>query len=577
VNLATALLRQGRRLEALAELQRACPLVPEAAQVRALLGAVSLEATQELLEQDRLEEAVACCVQGLQVAETPHARSEFLQLVGALPRFPRETDLRPWLLRALDESWCRPDELVPACLRLFRDLPRVDHGPGSLAGDPLFQRLLGTTLIAQREVELHLTSARQALLGSLPEGTQALQPDDGRLQFACALARQCFLNEYVYAVSPDEEGRVALLRARTEAQLASGGSVPPLWLAVLGCYLPLHGVQALEAEAPWPAPLRSVLAMQVLEPRQEAELKPMIPRWTPIRSEVSLQVRQQYEENPYPRWLKTARPVPASDFDAHVRRLFPQAPFRGRGRSGPVRILVAGCGTGRQPIEAATICPDVEVLAVDLSLSSLAYAKRKARELGLSNIEFVQGDLMELGDLGRDFDLIEAFGVLHHLADPAAGWRTLLSYLQPDGLMYLGLYSELGREAVVAARAHIALQDIPADAAGIRRLRQELLAPPCSGRFEQLASSHDFYSTSACRDLLFHVQEHRFTLPRLEALLAELELCFGGFLVHPEIAREYRKRYPEDMAGTCLENWNTMEKAFPLLFSSMYQFWVQRR
>ena len=118
------------------------------------------------------------------------------------------------------------------------------------------------------------------------------------------------------------------------------------------------------------------------------------------------------------------------------------------------------------------------MLAIDLSLSSLAYAQRKTRELGLPNIEYAQADVLALGSIGRSFDVIDASGVLHHLSDPAAGWRALLSLLRPGGLMRVGLYSELGRADIVAARQFIAERGFDATAADIRRCRQELLATP---------------------------------------------------------------------------------------------------
>jgi ubiquinone/menaquinone biosynthesis C-methylase UbiE len=44
------------------------------------------------------------------------------------------------------------------------------------------------------------------------------------------------------------------------------------------------------------------------------------------------------------------------------------------------------------------------VLAVDLSLTGLAYAERKTRELGCTNIEYGQADILKLSALGRSFD-----------------------------------------------------------------------------------------------------------------------------------------------------------------------------
>ena len=122
--------------------------------------------------------------------------------------------------------------------------------------------------------------------------------------------------------------------------------------------------------------------------------------------------------------------------------------------------------------------------------------------------------------MDRRFDLIESAGVLHHLADPVAGWRVLGGLLRPGGLMMLGLYSELGRRDVVAARARVASQVLPSQAADIRLCRQALMGDALASQFEQFLASRDFYSTSACRDLLFHVQEHRFTLPQASLRVA---------------------------------------------------------
>ena len=136
-------------------------------------------------------------------------------------------------------------------------------------------------------------------------------------------------------------------------------------------------------------------------------------------------------------------------------RKFPLAPFQRRGVNS-VEILIAGCGTGQQSIEAARRFGNAHVLAIDLSLSSLAYAKRKSLELGLNNIEYGQADILELGTVARSFDLIEAVGVLHHMADPFAAWDRLLSHLRPGGFMLLGFYSKVARQDTLRARRFIA-------------------------------------------------------------------------------------------------------------------------
>ena len=95
--------------------------------------------------------------------------------------------------------------------------------------------------------------------------------------------------------------------------------------------------------------------------------------------------------------------------------------------------------------------------------------------MGLTSIEYAQADLFQLGALSRCFDVIESSGVLHHLAEPLAGWRVLLSLLRPGGFMKLGLYSEVARRNIVMIRAFIAEQGYGSAAEDILSCRQYLV------------------------------------------------------------------------------------------------------
>jgi SAM-dependent methyltransferase len=145
------------------------------------------------------------------------------------------------------------------------------------------------------------------------------------------------------------------------------------------------------------------------------------------------------------------------------------------------------------------------------SLPSIGYAKRKTQELGITNIEYAQADILKLDNLPRTFDIIESVGVLHHMAEPFAGWRTLLSRLRPGGFMGLGFYSEVARRHIVRAREIIAKLGYAGTSDDIRQFRQDPVFQ-ANGELCSLSMSADFYSTSECRDLLFHVQEQRLTL-----------------------------------------------------------------
>ena len=159
--------------------------------------------------------------------------------------------------------------------------------------------------------------------------------------------------------------------------------------------------------------------------------------------DVSQAVRAQYEENPYPRWIEAGPPVQPIILKDTPPEKVPD-------------VLVAGCGTGLSTIEFARQMRHARILAIDLSLASLSYAKRMAEKFSIGNIEFAQADIMMVGSIGRQFDFVDASGVLHYLADPWAGWRILLSLLRPGGVMQVGLYSESARQNVVAARQLIA-------------------------------------------------------------------------------------------------------------------------
>jgi 2-polyprenyl-3-methyl-5-hydroxy-6-metoxy-1,4-benzoquinol methylase len=96
-------------------------------------------------------------------------------------------------------------------------------------------------------------------------------------------------------------------------------------------------------------------------------------------------------------------------------------------------------------------------------------------EAKLRNVEYAQADILKLATIGRSFDRIESVGVLHHLGDPKAGWRILLSLLKPDGVLRVGLYSTVARRSIVEARAIIAERGYRATPEGIRALRQTII------------------------------------------------------------------------------------------------------
>ena len=256
------------------------------------------------------------------------------------------------------------------------------------------------------------------------------------------MAQQCFINEYVFWYTDDERDKVCRLRDLLIVALQSRSCVPELWIAAVAAYFPLHSLPAHTITgSPWSDAVAEIIAQQLVEPQREDAYRAKIPCLS--EDSVSISVQRQYEENPYPRWVNTATMVERATVGQFLRELFPHAALSRLDKEKNIEILVAGCGTGQQAIEAAMRFPYVQVLAIDLSLASLCYASRKKHEAGLDNIRYAQADILQMGAIGMTFDLIEATGVLHHLADPLVGWRVLLSLLRPGGYMRVGLYSAL--------------------------------------------------------------------------------------------------------------------------------------
>lgn len=297
------------------------------------------------------------------------------------------------------------------------------------------------------------------------------------------------------------------------------------------------------------------------------------PTFTPVSDETSKRVQDQYEHFPYPPWDALG------DITPTTLQSFATSRFSDQTCSVPAspNILSAGCGTGRGAIMLALTFPDAAVTALDLSRASLAYAALKAEQLQAANMTFGVGDILDVGALNASFDVIESSGVLHHMADPAAGLQALASILKPGGLMRLALYSERGRDTVISARALIAEHKIPDTDAGVRKARELLMTLPDAHLAHGVVDSPEFHTLDGLHDLIFNVQESRTSPAGLKKLLAGSGLMFLGFDVSDPAAKAaYARAHPADPLMRDLDNWETFEQNNPSVFAEMYQFWCRK-
>lgn len=582
-NLGNALQELGRTEEAIANYRRAVRVRPAYDEAHTNLGTA-------LHKSGASEEAVACYRQALEI--NPESVNALLGLAEALSRaghLEQIAGLEDLILRCLHSPEISSRLVRSASQFALKSKLRSFQASGAfspddLAGlDPSTNGLLTAhlkhTLIADAELESFLCRVRNSFLAFRGEVNADALKTGPVLRLLEALAYQGFLNEYVWYVGEDENSSLDALEAALARSIEDGETPDEFDLYLLAAYRPLYSIErirrwGLEASGDAGAGLDGFLETAIRAPDMEQQIRQQMEKLTSIEDSVSAAVRSQYEENPYPRWdsLSVGRPRPYTE---HIlSAIAPHRPVLEPGSPAP-DVLIAGCGTGQQPLSCALGYLNSNILAVDLSTTSLAFAKRKAEELAVPNIRFAQADILKLGDLEDSFDVIECLGVLHHMADPEAGLKVLLQRLKPGGYLKLGLYSELARQDVVGLRQLVSEKGFEPTLEGIREFRRyarESENPHAAA----LADSGDYYATSAIRDLVFHVQEHRFTIPGISKLLDDHALEFFGFTIENPLAKiSYAKQYGDDADALNLENWDKFEQANPTTFGGMYQFWCR--
>lgn len=587
LNLGNLRAAQGFSADAVTSLEKAVALGADSAEVYYKLG--YLRAVLGDWAQ-----AVSCYRRALE-REGDHLGAQH-GLLECLDRLPADADaalLESVLMPLLRGKSINPRVLGHAAARLLerkhalgaqdasnrRSQDMGDH----LLDDGVARRYLRRTVNVSASIERLLTRCRAGWLQARGDGIALAR---SRWDAVAAVAEQCFLNEFAWAVTPEEQRALGVLEQRivdalAPAQSAQTPADPALLsdLLVYACYRPLWRMNRAAhlralAGAAWPDVVGEMLRVSLHEPLWEQDAKSRIACGAAIRDGTSKSVQLQYEENPYPRWQALTRAGQQS-IEERLQRwcpgYAPPAELRGR-----LRVLIAGCGTGMDAVDTALHLQDADVTAIDLSRASLAYAMRKAGEYALENIRFRQEDILEIVAGAEPFHVINCTGVLHHMRDPGAGLHRLVRLLMPGGLIRLALYSKLAREPLMQAREAIRAMGFGGGEDEIRSFRQRVLEEGARGPLAELMGSTDFFSLSECRDLLFHVQETQVTLPEISSLLESQGLEFLGFeLTIPEVAQGFRREYPR-AALTDLGAWDAYEQQHPHSFRAMYQFWCRK-
>lgn len=428
--------------------------------------------------------------------------------------------------------------------------------------EPFFLTGFGKFIVIDPVFENWCKYLRRYLLESITEGKSIFSDPEDMELISCAVSRYCFFTDYIMDISDEESSLLETLKKKVLSTNTPNLSE----LACLGCYENIYyldNAKEIAQNLKGGDHVSQIPKSQIENHLEQQEIKKDIKKLTNINDEVSSAVRDQYETFPYPRWVIASKSLFTPEIEGHLK-------------DKKAKILIAGSGTGKEAIQMAYVFPDADITAVDLSQSSLAYAIFKARELGIENINFGQGDIMELAVLDEKFDYIASAGVLHHMKDPKAGWQVLHDLLKPKGLMRIALYSRHARWGINDARNVIKEKNIGSDSQSIKDFRTNVQGHIKYKSIKNLETFFDYYNLPECRDLLFHVQEHQYDLIEIKKILDDLGLEFLQFYLPEKEINKYKKQNKHDDSVTDLEAWAKWEEKNPNLFASMYTFWCRK-
>ena len=582
LKLLTATLRQnGKIKEALIICQKTVKLFPLDAEVHSNLGVL-------LRDLGRLGESCSAFFEAINLNPNFNNAYTNLSIVIKDVRFNSSNiKLYAPLIKMLSNgNFVRPNDIAHSIVSLLKHDPLIKNllleknFPSSIKEIystinnlyklKLLHLLMRLCPLPDLQIERYFKALRSLILINLND----IEESPELIYFLSTLSIHCFTNEYIYIEKSKETELVKNLENEIFQKFEKSEQPKTKKILCLASYRPLHKYnwcQKLDTLNN----LQEVKSRLIEEPYTEKEIFKEIPKLKKVSDDVSQKVRAQYEENPYPRWVKTGIPTTTksisdicfeANLDLHSKSI--------KNIIAP-EILIAGCGTGQHSIVAASHFSNCQITAVDLSLASIAYAKRKSTELGITNLKYLQADILNLDQLQKKFDIIESVGVLHHMDDPMLGWEILTKLLSPGGLMKIGLYSELGRQHILKIRNEIKSMKIGTSKIEITDFRQHL-AESNKEHHRQLTKSSEFYSLSMLRDLIFHVQEHRFTLLQIKKCLDKLGLKFCGFTNKKQILN-FREFYRKDEDICDLALWHQYENSNPNSFAGMYQFWCQKK
>ncbi|MAD91066.1 MAG: hypothetical protein CMK64_15300 [Pseudoalteromonas sp.] len=515
-------------------------------------------------------EAIAAAIDAVRFSGFEHAC--YVSLFSTLDSNDYPHYLRPLelvLLEALNDKYLEGQAIEFLRIQFFAKYRKVFAKPIEslteelelMIADPLFIAIVSRGITPHHQLEKIILLARKELLYCIANNldARAYQPTIN------AIACQNLLNDGVYFQTDEELALISAL-AHCDKQFAYAA------VALKICYANFEQALSIWAEN---KTLFEHVSLKLLGDDlafyASVASSPSSEEYE-VADATSLSVQSFYAENPYPKY-KVVK-LSALNVSQCMARL-------GLEQVERPNILIAGCGTGLQAIELAYANKDGHVTAIDISPTSLNYAKKMASKYQLENIEFKLHDILNISSLGQKFDYIVSTGVLHHMSSPQAGLNALAKQLKNNRLMVLGFYSKQGRRQLSEIRDNLIRHF---NANGVQDITKSSLPEwRHSWSEEQKRAlwfcSNDFFNTHGLMDAILHPQETYYDTSELKDMLDEAGLSFKSMALN-SVQRSYYQQKINQVNpmtfGESLERWGQFESLHPDFFYSMYNFFVYK-
>jgi SAM-dependent methyltransferase len=280
-------------------------------------------------------------------------------------------------------------------------------------------------------------------------------------------------------------------------------------------------------------------------------------------------VARQYEQWRYPQPIQDLVTWSRNNWEwfdpsnAH-RVLWPN-----RAYSADLDILIAGCGTNQAAVFAFNN-PDAKVVAVDVSQPSLDHQQYLKDKHGLWNLDLRLLPIEELPSLGLEFDLVVSTGVLHHMADPLTGMKSVAACLRPDGVAGIMLYAKYGRLGVEVLETIFRDLDLRQDDASLRVVRETISLLPADHPVRSyLKTERNPQYDAVLVDTFLHGRARNYSVDDCLDLVASAGLAFQGWLLKApyyahDLVTSSTELYPAVGQLPEPKQWSVMERIHTL-------------